>query len=135
MIIFVRIKNYTACIEFSMKKLLLILFYTVFVLCNAVSQTPARQNVNELSESKWISTPRPNPAIVSVTFEYALPSDVREARILIRNLTGLVEIAQSLDVSASKQVIYVSDLSPGVYLYSFEVEGRIILTRKMLVGR
>lgn len=118
-----------------MKKLLLVLLYTVFVLCNAVAQTPARLSVNESSESIWISTPRPNPAIVSVTFEYALPSDVREARILIRNLTGLVEIAHSLDVAASKQVIYVSDLSPGVYLYSFEVDGRIILTRKMLVGR
>jgi len=118
-----------------MKRLLLLFLFAVLISSQAVTQSPIGLHADGQASRGWISPPRPNPASVSTTFEFSLGDNANDARILIRNLTGVIEIAQVLDIATSKQTIDISSLRQGMYLYSLEVNGRIIHTQKLVVGR
>ncbi|MEE4177503.1 MAG: hypothetical protein V2I46_08335 [Bacteroides sp.] len=82
-----------------------------------------------------ISDPRPNPARDFTLFDYQLPPDTRNAKLIVRNLTGSVVMDISLDPSGSRLRIETNDLSNGIFLYSFVVNDQVILTKKLVVSR
>lgn len=82
-----------------------------------------------------ISDPRPNPARDFTVFDYQLPSGVRSARLVVRNLTGSVVMEVPLDPSGSRLRLETSSLNNGIFLYSFVVNEQVILTKKLVVNR
>ena len=82
-----------------------------------------------------ISDPRPNPARDFTFFDYQLPPDTRNARLIVRNLTGLVVMEVPLPPSGSRLRLETNDLSNGIFLYSFVVNDQVILTKKLVVSR
>lgn len=82
-----------------------------------------------------ISDPRPNPARDYTLFDYQLPPDTRNAKIIVRNLTGSVVREVSLDPAGSRMRLETSDMGNGIFLYSFVVNEQVILTKKLVVSK
>ncbi|MCQ2284872.1 MAG: T9SS type A sorting domain-containing protein [Bacteroidales bacterium] len=73
----------------------------------------------------------PNPAVSNVTFEYNA-SNLANANLVIRNLTGAVVYKAAVQ---GKGKIQMSDLKlkAGVYFYGLESDGKVIVSKKLLV--
>jgi hypothetical protein len=76
----------------------------------------------------------PNPVTDKVTFEYNLPSVDGTAAVRIRNLTGSVLKTIKLDGKKGQTTVDVTDLNSGLYLYSVEVNGKNISTKKLTIN-
>ncbi len=77
----------------------------------------------------------PNPATENVVIEYAIPDQTEEYKLVIRNLLGQVQYEQTINNASNKEVISVSDFTPGIYMYSIEsaTTGARIIVKKMIV--
>ncbi|HSV89205.1 MAG TPA: T9SS type A sorting domain-containing protein [Bacteroidales bacterium] len=118
-----------------MKHLLLLILIVVAACKAGFSTSPGTAQGNTLQNQVIISNPFPNPARDLATFEYFLPAGAKEARLVVRNLTGLVEISQPLDVSANKVELDTSRLRNGIYLYSIEVNNQGVISKRLVISR
>lgn len=82
-----------------------------------------------------ISDPRPNPARDFTFFDYTLPHDARNARLVVRNLTGTIVLEIPMPPAESRIKVETNSLSNGVYLYSFMINDQVVLTRKLVISR
>lgn len=72
----------------------------------------------------------PNPAVRNVTIEYTAPAN--NASLVIKNLTGREVYRVSVGTAGAKQVDLTS-MSPGVYFYGIEADGKMVCTKKLLI--
>jgi len=72
----------------------------------------------------------PNPAVRNVTIEYTAPSG--NADLVIKNLAGREVYRASVNTAGAKHVD-VSSMSPGVYFYGIEADGKMVCTKKLLI--
>ena len=72
----------------------------------------------------------PNPAVRNVTIEFVAPGN--NASLVIKNLTGK-EVYRASVASAGAKQIDVSSMSPGVYFYGIESDGKMVCTKKLLI--
>ncbi len=79
--------------------------------------------------------PFPNPASQYANFEYNLPVTSKNARLLIRNMLGVEIDNVKIDSRSGKKSIDVSSYAPGIYFYSFIVDGKVIQSKKLIVKR
>lgn len=75
----------------------------------------------------------PNPASQSATVNYSLPSNYRQATLVLRNMIGEELKTIRLNSSKGKQTISTYDLPNGVYFYSIIGDGKTIATKKLIV--
>jgi ABC-type microcin C transport system duplicated ATPase subunit YejF len=74
----------------------------------------------------------PNPAIDKVTIEHSLNSNATDAKLVIRNITGVI-VYSSLIGNSTKTSILLNDFTSGIYFYSIELNNKSIITKKLIV--
>ncbi len=91
-------------------------------------------SANSINEDKLVfKGPYPNPASLSVNFEYNLPATVRNARLIIRNLLGVEMENIAIETRSGKKSIDVNNFASGIYFYSLILDGKVIQSKKMIV--
>ena len=77
----------------------------------------------------------PNPFSESTVIALNIPSNAQAANIYIYDMSG--KQVQSLPVSERGETnitVYASDLSAGMYIYTLVVDGKVAVTRRMIVS-
>lgn len=78
----------------------------------------------------------PNPASNIAVFQYKTGNTAQSASIVIRDMVGKVVRKINLEtMGTSQKKVSISDLNPGVYFYSYVLDGNIISTKKLIVRR
>jgi hypothetical protein len=85
-----------------------------------------------LSENGKLSNAFPNPANNYTTISYSL-TGAESGSMIIRNIVGSVVKEVPLNGDSEKASIFTGDLSEGVYFYSLHVEGKMDISRKLIV--
>ena len=76
-------------------------------------------------------TAYPNPATSVVNFRYHVPG-ADAANLVVRNIVGS-EIYRQEIIGEGKLTVPTSEMAPGVYFYGVEENGRMLVTKKLLV--
>jgi len=75
----------------------------------------------------------PNPASQTTCLEYNIPSSFKNVQLVIRNILG-VEIENiSLENRSGKLPIDVSKYASGIYFYTLFVDGKIEISKKLII--
>jgi hypothetical protein len=96
--------------------------YTSYPL--GIAETTEHQSV--------LSNAYPNPAGVSTSLSYSIPSG-SDGAIIIRNLLGATMQSEQLRSTSGKIILNTTNLSDGIYFYSLLVNGKISQTKKLIV--
>lgn len=81
-----------------------------------------------------VSNIYPNPSTNFVNFDYYLPSQTKQAKIVIHNILGSI-VGQYELKQDNKIKISVNDLKSGVYFYTITVGNKNLATKKFIVRR
>lgn len=102
----------------------------VIVLFNA---TPAGIDLYS-SESFEISNPYPNPASSHTSFNYSFPEN-SSASFTLSDITG--NIIKEIPIYNTQGILEVSssDISEGMYFYSFYLNGKMLMTKKLIIQK
>jgi len=94
----------------------------------AIEETVADVDMVRMDQNK------PNPFSESTVITLNIPSNTQAATILIYDMSG--KQVQSLPVSERGETnitVYASDLAAGMYIYTLVVDGKVAVTRRMIV--
>jgi hypothetical protein len=75
----------------------------------------------------------PNPATTKIFVQHDLKKQAAEAKILVTNLMGVTLKTIPVNPTSNKTQIDISDFASGIYFYSLEVNGKISVTKKLIV--
>ena len=78
---------------------------------------------------------KPNPFSESTVITLNIPAEVQTASIFIYDMSG--KQVQSLPVTERGETditVYASDLTAGMYIYTLVVDGKVTVTRRMIVS-
>jgi len=119
------------------KHLLFIFIFGLFVV-NALGQTSNSVSTNNadivLQEMNFaLSDAYPNPASSETKFDFKIPNEAKEAKIIIRSILGLIMAEHLLEGRSGTKTIQTNDLTGGLYFYSLMIDGDIKVTRKLIV--
>ncbi|HTX87463.1 MAG TPA: T9SS type A sorting domain-containing protein [Bacteroidales bacterium] len=89
-------------------------------------------SVTPVSGQDMISQAYPNPASGNVNFEVNVPSG-SQGTLIIRNLLGSVVKEMDLPGSPEKIQVNTSGLQEGVYFYTLTLNGKPVVTRKLVI--
>ncbi|RUA25002.1 MAG: hypothetical protein DSY76_07085 [Bacteroidetes bacterium] len=90
--------------------------------------------MHDAKPSVEISNLFPNPATNKVSVKYDLKG-ANNAQLEIRNVLGSLVKKVSINESNGLLNVDVSDLTNGVYFYSFIVNNEIIKSKKLIIQR
>jgi len=90
---------------------------------------------DDLAGRVTLSSAYPNPAMNTVKIDYTIPSDVKQASIVIHNMLGSEVKKISLEEISGTARIQVSELLNGIYFYSLVADEKLVMTRKFVVKR
>ena len=79
---------------------------------------------------------KPNPFSESTVIGLNIPEKTQKADIFIYDLSG--KQIKSIPVSERGETnitVYASELSAGMYIYTLVVDGKVVVTRRMLVEK
>ena len=79
---------------------------------------------------------KPNPFSESTVIALNIPNNAQTASIFIYDMTG--KQVQSLPVSERGETnitVYASDLTAGMYIYTLVIDGKVAVTRRMIVTK
>lgn len=101
------------------------------------AQVPGNNRLSPLNAGSELkafdfSAAYPNPASVSTSLEYNIPSG-SYGKIMLRNLLGKVVREINLDKTEGRVVISTNDLKDGLYFYSALLNNKVELTRKLVI--
>ena len=77
----------------------------------------------------------PNPFSESTVITLNIPEQTQKASIFIYDMSG--KQVQNIAVSERGETnitVYASDLSAGMYIYTLVVDGKVVVTRRMIVS-
>lgn len=78
----------------------------------------------------------PNPFSENTVIQLNIPQSTTTANILIYDLNGKQIEKVAIDVRGETNVtVYASNLESGMYIYSLILDGKVAVTRKMIVNR
>lgn len=80
-----------------------------------------------------ISTAYPNPASGFTNFDYQLSDKAKDARITLSDVFGSVIQEHKLSAQENKLKVNTSLLASGVYFYTLSLDGKMIITKKLIV--
>ena len=98
-----------------------------YIKYNALYNSIANNNFNSN-----ISAPYPNPANNNISINYNI-SNKNNANILIYNVYGKLEKQISINNLIGVININVSDLPSGIYFCTFNINGEIVKTNKLII--
>jgi hypothetical protein len=75
----------------------------------------------------------PNPAQEQVFIPYSLPAGSRQAKVVLRDITGREVSSYAVKQKQGNLPVNVIKLPQGIYLYTLEVDGKPIATKKLAV--
>ena len=78
----------------------------------------------------------PNPFSESTVITLNIPNKAQTASIFIYDMSG--KQVQSLPVSERGETnitVYAGDLSAGMYIYTFVIDGKAAVTRRMIITK
>ena len=124
-----------------MRKHLLFLFILSLCLVNVMGQginpstsgSIALENQNVPTPLFTLSEAYPNPANSETKFDYKLPNEAKEAKVIIRSLLGLIMSEHLIEGKIGTITIQTNDLTGGIYFYSLLIDGDIKITRKLII--
>ncbi len=88
---------------------------------------------NEMFKNYLFTNAYPNPASNNATVNYSYSSEVNKASIVVNDLLGKLVKEIPLSDNQGKVSIITADISNGIYLYSLQLNGTIVNTRKLIV--
>lgn len=80
-----------------------------------------------------ISNPYPNPAKNMVIYNYSFTGEINDAKILVRDLLGNIVIQEQIFDLQGKLSIDISDLKNGIYFYSFVLNNKNVVSKKLVI--
>jgi hypothetical protein len=101
-------------------------------VCVNVTYNALEVGVHNQTAKNILSGAYPNPANNTVNFEYSLNTE-NAGSVIIRNLLGSVVKKSVLTSAEGKLSIFTGDLPEGIYFYSLDVDGKTMITRKLIV--
>jgi Secretion system C-terminal sorting domain len=101
-------------------------------VCVNVTYDALYVGINNHTVKTILSGAYPNPANSTVNFDYSLNTE-NEGSVIIRNLLGSVVKKSVLIRAEGKLSIFTGDLPEGIYFYSLDVDGKTMITRKLIV--
>ncbi len=87
------------------------------------------------NEKISISTAYPNPAVENVSFDYKLSALAGNARITLSDVFGNKIGSYELSHEQTRLRISVHDLPESIYFYTLHVDGKVVITKKLVVRR
>jgi hypothetical protein len=96
--------------------------------------TAVEDNVSDVDMVRMDQN-KPNPFSESTVITLNIPEKTQKANIFIYDMSG--KQVQSIVVSERGETnitVYASDLTAGMYIYTFIVDGKVCVTRKMIVS-
>ncbi len=100
--------------------------------CTSGIVTGFAENSSSVESSKAIFYP--NPVSTDLKLEYKIPADSKNSKIKIYDLNG--RLLEDYRISPNTDFILLpSNYNNGLYLYSLEVDGRIIKSEKIILNR
>jgi hypothetical protein len=75
----------------------------------------------------------PNPATDIIRVDYALPDDIKTARLNILDAAGKTVKNFLVDGHSDHLALNVNDLSSGIYLYYIEYDNQRTISKKIVV--
>lgn len=85
------------------------------------------------SDKITVSNIYPNPANDYATVDYVITGNVNEASMSFYNLLGHEVASYELDKSDRKLKVQTTNWDSGIYLYQLVVDGKKVVTKKLLV--
>lgn len=85
------------------------------------------------NEKISISSIYPNPASSYASIDYNLSNQRDQAKIILCNVLGNVVGEYPLVKDAKRLYISTQELSSGVYFYTLSVEGKSLITKKLII--
>jgi hypothetical protein len=90
--------------------------------------------INEIaSMNAEVSNPYPNPAVLHTSFDYHFPKGTSSANFILSDLLGSKVYETDIQELEGKLTLNTADLKEGIYLYSFYVNHKMILTKKLII--
>ena len=93
-----------------------------------IEETPNDIDMVRMDQNK------PNPFSESTVIGLNIPEKTQKANIFIYDLSGKqiqnVPVAERGDTNIT---VYASDLGAGMYIYTLVVDGKVVVTRRMIV--
>ncbi len=87
------------------------------------------------NEKISISTAYPNPAVENVSFDYKLSTLAGSAKITLSDVFGNKIGAYELSHEQTRLRISVQDLPESIYFYTLHIDGKVVITKKLVVRR
>lgn len=101
---------------------------------NPVAESSVRMEEQLYSNDKiTVSNIYPNPASEYAELDYAMSSEIRDAKLIFYNVLGSQMQEYSLSKNESKLRINTREMSTGLYFYQLALDGKKVATKKMLV--
>ena len=100
------------------------------------SQTTAIEETVSDIDMVRMDQNKPNPFSESTVITLNIPDKAQTANIFIYDMSG--KQVQNIAVSERGETnitVYASDLSAGMYIYTLVVDGKIVVTRRMIVSK
>ncbi len=88
----------------------------------------------DLTNKIDFSNAYPNPASKVAYFDYTMPTDVSQAKLVISNLLGAVVETVNVSANDNRIKLNTSNLKNGLYICSLEVQNSVVMTRKLVVN-
>lgn len=101
-------------------------------VCVNIAYDILEVGISNQTAKNILSGAYPNPADSKVTFDYSI-NNANEGSIIIRNLLGTVVKRSDLSSSETRLSFYTGDLPEGIYFYSLDVDGKSLVTHKLIV--
>jgi hypothetical protein len=119
-----------------MKSILLLLAIICSLHLGAIAQNNKFEPIENTPTSKFqFKDGHPNPANTEVTFKYNFASGTKSASIVLFNVLG--SKVKTIELSAQEEtaMLDVTDLNPGVYFYTLNIDGVNKLSRWLVIKR
>lgn len=76
----------------------------------------------------------PNPASASTTVQYAFAGQTKDANITLYNMLGREMLTMPVEDNNGTVQLNLKNLTPGVYFYALEVNGKKVATKRLVVA-
>ena len=75
----------------------------------------------------------PNPASQTAYLDCNIPVSMKSAQLIIRNILGVEVEHINIENRSGKTAVDVSQYASGIYFYSVVVDGKVVLSKKLIV--
>ncbi len=111
---------------------LLVALNTSNIRLNANSTSPQKV-VLENAQQIILDQNDPNPFSETTTINYSIPEEVKNAKIIFTNSTGVILRSIIINERGEGSLeVYGSNLSSGIYNYTLFIDGKATVTKKMV---